>query len=120
MYEIRQITLENKGHKVTRLIPDFDNQEMAIVSEFFMSDVELLGEDLINAFDEVMSGFTDEIELTGNRCAIKIREDYSKIEDLLEDLFADTELLESYEMETETLLELILQWKEEVASFELE
>lgn len=120
MYEVRKITLKNNQHEVTRLIPDFDNQEMAIVSEFFMSDLALLGEDLIMAFDEVLSGFTDEIQLSGNRCAITIKEDYSKIEDLLDELFSDTEVLASYEMETEALLELILQWKEDLDAFELE
>ncbi len=120
MYEVRKVTLKNNQHEVTRLIPDFDNKEMAIVSEFFMSDVGLLGEDLILAFDEVLSGFTDEISLSGNRCSITIKEDYSIIEDLLDELFADTEVLASYEMDTEALLELVLQWKEDLATFELE
>lgn len=118
MYEFRKVSIQNGTHQRTVLAMDFQNPEMAIVSEFLMSDANLLHTQILADIAAVQAGVSSMVEISGNRCALQIKKDTILITDLFEDMFDDADTLAPYEIGTEELKRLIKIYLAEKAKIE--
>src|SRR5690606_24997333 len=84
VYQIREILLKNGPHERKRIVIEFDDPRMEIVSEFLMTDAPLLGGEVLHEIDRVLVGERERLESSGNRCAVLIQADVTLIEDLIE------------------------------------
>lgn len=114
MYTIKEIVLKNKHHKQKRKVIDFHDPEMAIVAEFLMSDASLLNFSILQQIESVLSGKQQTASVNGNRCAVHMTKHQTVIEDLMTDMFDGIQTYETYKIDTATLKELILMWRNEL------
>lgn len=114
MYHIREVILKNNQVERKRLVIEFDDPAQAIVGEFLMADASLLHFSVLDELNHVLSGKSDHVESSGNRCALEIRSDKTLIEDLFEGMFANFDTLPAYEIETGELRDLVAMWKEKI------
>ncbi|MEI3614644.1 hypothetical protein [Pseudogracilibacillus sp. SO30301A] len=103
MYQIREILLKNGTHEVKRKVIEFDDSSMQIVGEFLMADAPLLGGEILQEIDSVLTGERDVVKSSGNRCSVSIQADIT----LLEDLF---EIYPPYNIDTKKLRDLTEMW----------
>ncbi len=115
MYELKEITLKNKGYEKKRLVIRFFEEKYAILAEFLMSDAKLLSHELELAFDKVRTNRADKIVLTGNRCAVEINKIRTEITDLYEDL--NQEGYQPLTISTEKFHEYVNMWKNHLTEF---
>lgn len=116
MYQIREVIIKNGQVERKRWIIEFDDPSRTIVGEFLMADASLLNFSVLDDLNKVLSGASDYIETSGNRCALVIRPDQTIIEDLFEGLFSDVDPIPSYAIDTKELRDLVLMWKEKSES----
>src|SRR5690625_4444247 len=115
MYQIREVTLNNKHMERKRLIIEFADPAQAIVGEFLMTDASLLNFSILEDLNKVISGESNDLESSGNRCFLKITPHKTYIEDLYEGLYADFDTFPAYEMDTVELRDLVVMWKRKIA-----
>lgn len=115
MYELKEITLKNKGYEKKRLVIRFFEEKYAILAEFLMSDAKLLSNELELAFDKVQSDKADKIVLTGNRCAVEINKTKTEITDLYEDL--NQEGFQPLTISTESFQRYVNMWQKNLIEF---
>lgn len=113
MYELKEITLQNKDYKKKRLVINFYDPQYNILAEFLMSDACLLSEEISHAFKLVSS--REKVELSGNRCHVEIK----KAETYISDLFSNNESnsYPSLKLNTEEFKQYINIWKEALIQF---
>ena len=112
MYHIREVVLKNNKTTKKRHVIEFDDPDMAIVGEFLMIDCPLGHWSILQDMDKVLQGGPAK-HISGNRCGAYITQDTTEIYDL----FSSEEDLPSYPcytMDTESLRELIVMWREQV------
>jgi hypothetical protein len=114
MYQINEIILKNKQIERKRFVIEFIDPAQAIVGEFLMTDSSLLNYSVLDDLNKVLSEKSDYIEFSGNRCSLEIRSDKTLIEDLFEGMFANFDTLPAYKIETKTLRDLVVMWKEKL------
>src|SRR5690625_604354 len=118
MYEIKEITLENKKQqKLKRLVIEFEDPKMAIVGEFLMADAPLLRGEVLQTFEQVLTGENAFAKSSGNRCTLMIRPDTTTIKDLFEEM-EGVDFYPKYEMETKKLRDLTAMWLHRLGKFE--
>lgn len=118
MYEIKEIELMNNSITKKRLVITFHDEEMAIVSEFLMTDASLMDGSVLNLLLEVIQGTKEEAQFSGNRCYLTINKDKTIIQDLLSDLAGITPY-KTLEIKTDLLYELTNMWLKRLAKMEL-
>lgn len=114
MYQIREVILKNEHTERKRLVIEFDDPGQAIVGEFLMADASLLNFSVLEDLNKVLSGQSNYIESSGNRCSLEVRPDQTLIEDLFKDMFTELHPLPAYEINTSELKKLVMMWKEKV------
>ena len=115
MYELKEITLKNKGYEKKRLVINFFEAKYAILAEFLMSDAKLLSHELELAFDKVATDRADKVVMSGNRCAVEIKKNETEITDLFEDL--NQEGFQSLVISTESFHEYLNIWQKHLIEF---
>lgn len=118
MYQFREVELKNKKMIKKVLVIEFDQEDMAIVAEFLMTDASLLDYSILRQIDKVLSGEHNCEKANGNRFNLVIKPDTTRMEDLFEGLFDDFVTYPTYEMSTKTLRELIVMWRDKKDTFE--
>lgn len=117
MYKIKEVTLQNKNIEKKRLIIEFDNPDMAIVAEFLMSDSVMMETAILTDINAVLNGEVDQVEMSGNRCGLRIQKETTIMNDLLTDLYDDIKGLTTFEINTQDLKSLILMWLKEYKAY---
>lgn len=117
MYQIREITLSNEQMEKKSLIIEFDDSRMNIVGEFLMTDASLVNFSVLDNIEKVLSGELSQSESSGNRCFLAINKEKTVLSDLFEGMFDGFDTLPSREIETKLLRDLIIMWKDKLASF---
>jgi len=118
MYQFKEITLAHDQVARQVLIIEFSDPQKRILGEFLMNDASLLDYRVLDQLDRVLSGETEREESAGNRCSLEISREKTVVEDLFSEMYADFPTLPAYEMDTKKLRDLIIIWKEKVATFE--
>lgn len=113
MYHIRPVVLKNGPIERTRLVIDFDDPNMKIVGEFLMADAPLLRGQILQDIHQVLTGNKSVVTSNGNRCALTIRPHATVITDLFEGMDG-VQAYPPYEIDTNTLRELIVMWFQEL------
>jgi|SRR5699024_8555396 len=106
MYEIKEVTLKNANHEKKRLVMQFYDEQMDIIGEFIMTDVTLLKNKLVDEIAALLEGKTSVVEGSGNRTAWYITPETA----VIEDLFVELDGLDSSEINTKRLFEIIQDW----------
>lgn len=115
MYELKEITLKNKGHEKKRLVINFFEKKYDILAEFLMSDAKLLSDELELAFIKVNTDRVDKVVLTGNRCAVEIKKNETEISDLFADL--NQKEFHPLKISTESFYDFVSLWKKYLKEF---
>lgn len=116
MYQFKEIKLAHDQVERQVLIIEFSDPRKKIIGEFLMNDASLLNYRVLDPLDRVLSGETEWEQSSGNRCSLEISRKNTVVEDLFSGMFADFPALPAFEMDTEKLRELIIIWKEKVAT----
>lgn len=114
MYEIKEVILKNANHEKKRHVIEFYDKQMDIIGEFIMTDVSLLKNKLVDEITAVLEGETAVIVGSGNRTAWYITPETA----VIEDLFVEMDGLDSSEINTKRLLEIIQDWLANKQRFE--
>lgn len=114
MYHIREVILKSEHAERKRLIIEFKDPAQAIVAEFLMTDASLLNFSVLDDLNKVITGESDYLESSGNRCFLKIEPHKTYLEDLFEGLYTDFNTYPPYEIDTAELRDLVVMWKEKI------
>lgn len=117
MYQFKEVKLKNAKKQGTVLAIGFDEPAYAIVGEFLMSDASMFDYAIIKDIEAVLNDEKEVVKTSGNRCALTIRKDTTKIEDLLDGMFDDVVTYEPIVMSTKELKHLTNVWKQKAVKF---
>ncbi|HLS36248.1 MAG TPA: hypothetical protein VK061_08430 [Bacillota bacterium] len=112
MYEIREVMITQGKEERSVWVIDFHDEKYEIISEFLMTDAPMMDYHILTDLEEVLRNDKKENKVSGNRCFLHIKKDFTYIEDLFDGLFDDFETYPSVEVETNILKDLIVMWRE--------
>ena len=116
MYEIREVIVNNRDEQRSIFVIHFSDSKYDIVGEYLMTDGPMMSYKILEDIESVLNGEQEVAQVSGNRCALQITKELTKIEDLFDGLFDDLDTYPSVEIETSLLKDLIEMWKEKTSS----
>lgn len=117
MYDVREVVIGQGEMKRKRLVIEFNHPSQEILGEFLMTDVSLLGGEMVQEIKEILHGDRESVIGSGNRCGWKIDSEKAVINDLFADMGEGIPVLPTCTIETRQLYELILMWEEKRAIY---
>ena len=109
MYSFKELTLQRSGIEKKRLVIQFEDENMAIVAQFLMTEVGNNGMTYIDGIVSVEKEETPLFEGTGNLFAWHVTKEKSVIEDVYYD--AEEQIgYEPIELKTADLKKFITVW----------
>lgn len=117
MYGFKEVTLQNGPHEKKVLVIEFAEPEMEIIGEFLMADASLLDYRILDIIDDVLSGTNDYEVSSGNRCSLEIKQDKTRVSDLLAGMYDGFEGFQAIDMDTRELQALIIMWRDKLSEF---
>lgn len=109
MYHFQELTLQRSGIEKKRLVIQFEDESMAIVAQFLMTEVGSNGATFIDKMVSVEKEQIPKFEGTGNLFAWHVTKETS----IIEDVYYDAEEQIGYkpiELKTTDLKEFITVW----------
>lgn len=117
MYDFKEVAIGHGEKERKRLVIEFSRPNEAILGEFLMIDVHLLGNDIVKELEELLHRERESITGSGNRCGWEINRQTAIINDLFEDKGENVPTFPSCTVETRQLYELITMWLEKCRAY---